>query len=960
MKNGSPSLAYALLLCSVFCLLLLSLHRTGCDRLHVIMIRRITDAHPVSKMTRREHLILFIAVLLFIHLTVTLFLMKNRDVSPIRAFTFKSKHTATDEHISSRPPRKKMNIQVKFYKPSSNRAYHYEYRYELNKHDISLNESRLIVLLAGRKRACIDWWHFSSGKSILSQMRSSGFSILAICTSRKTYQISMPIQKNLDIYWIYTTLQMWMNDVYYKHFQHYPRLYLFGISKGSRMSSLLCRVLPVQAQILYIVPGYRRSLLMHSDHNKAMQNRLILDYTFANWFYFDYCLNKSATTDERCPFHCLDKNYLNPVPPTYFVHYNNDPVSNLSQYQSILSNLKDDAILLGGVLLSHHEALKLYVVQALNATPDYMRNKFDRWKHKPHFSQFFYEHFINATFKTNDRTLRTCWCMPKDFMYFDRYPNITQGWSKLKQKDYHDYVKEIKSSKENFCETVCGQIMATHAMSSHHVNNTLHWLDLIDHERSLYQIEDFHRRPLRLWIYNKSEIVLDRRYLTYQTPIDSSCGRQYPSHQMYSPEYFLHDYFQRLEDVYPLSRHNLIWAKDPLLADYYVIPHDYVCIDRVFYRPTSTTESEHRFLSNRLNQNYLIPLLSNVRTLFPYWNMTSGANHIIAFTVGRNMGITRNSDILDTLKHVIQLGFTGMRQDLLPRDSPPLYIHKIGIPVYRHNYDIVIPPFNRLQSLHDEPLAIRSDSKLWYKMRKNLLFFAGTVNNSMSMLSARTRLSLLVKEDFGERRRYENISTIDEKQLNTISFIDGHISSDNYVESIRSSVYHLCPEGFSPWSPRLYESICLGAIPLILAESIVLPFERFIDWRSFSTKFHTHNVRNIIDVILRIDQFEDYVGKKLKNAATHFHAFRWPYTPVNEQHDRHSFLPQEDSNGTIRNVFHYLSLELRCRRLEQYYGLVSDHLSIKSIKAKRQACSHHPTICPCYEEKTSLAIEEYV
>ncbi len=65
----------------------------------------------------------------------------------------------------------------------------------------------------------------------------------------------------MDVYWIHTTLQIWMNEIYYRHFQHYPRLYLFGVSQGSRMCALLCRVLPVQAQILYIFPGYRPSSL---------------------------------------------------------------------------------------------------------------------------------------------------------------------------------------------------------------------------------------------------------------------------------------------------------------------------------------------------------------------------------------------------------------------------------------------------------------------------------------------------------------------------------------------------------------------------------------------------------------------------------------------------------------------------------------------------------------------------
>lgn len=46
--------------------------------------------------------------------------------------------------------------------------------------------------------------------------------------------------------------------------------------------------------------------------------------------------------------------------------------------------------------------------------------------------------------------------------------------------------------------------------------------------------------------------------------------------------------------------------------------------------------------------------------------------------------------------------------------------------------------------------------------------------------------------------------------------IDGIISLNDYIQSIGSSIFNLCPEGFSPWSPRLYESICLGTIPLIL------------------------------------------------------------------------------------------------------------------------------------------------
>jgi hypothetical protein len=332
--------------------------------------------------------------------------------------------------------------------------------------------------------------------------------------------------------------------------------------------------------------------------------------------------------------------------------------------------------------------------------------------------------------------------------------------------------------------------------------------------------------------------------------------------------------------------------------------------------------------------------------------MTSGSNHIIAFTAGKNMNVLNDRDIQETLKNVIQLAFTGFRHDLLPPNSPPLYDFRVGTPVYRHNYDILIPPFNRLQWINNKSPTVNSDPHMWYKVKERLLFFAGTINNSVALGSVRQQLLSLVREDIGKKKRYEEIITV--------TIIDGYLSPDDYTKSIRSTIFNLCLEGYSPWSPRLYESIVLGTIPLILAESIVLPFERFIDWRSFSMKVNVTNARNMIDLIQAIDQFEDYVIIKLQNAKKYFHAFRWPYSPVDDNHDRHIFLPEEDMNGTAKNIFHYLSLELRCRRLEQFYGLTSDSLSIESINAKRQACINHPKICPCYEEQRSLAVEQYI
>ncbi len=203
---------------------------------------------------------------------------------------------------------------------------------------------------------------------------------------------------------------------------------------------------------------------------------------------------------------------------------------------------------------------------------------------------------------------------------------------------------------------------------------------------------------------------------------------------------------------------------------------------------------------------------------------------------------------------------------------------------------------------------------------------------------------------------------VEGKELKTMTIINGHIPSETYVEYIRSTIFNLCPEGFSPWSPRLYESMLLGAIPLILADSIVLPFERFIDWRSFTIKINVTNIKNMINLILTKTKgkFEEYVNKKLENVKLHSAGLRWPYSAVDNQHAKHIFLHKEDLNGTAKNVFHYLSLELRCRRLEQLYGLSSDTSSLRSVEARRKACKNHPTVCPCHDEQQRLAFQEYI
>lgn len=835
-------------------------------------------------------------------------------------------------------------VNVTYYRSAGDTSYHYEFRYELNTNSTNDNQ-RLMILINGDGYTCADYWNSPADHHILSTLNKFHFSILAICSKRKTF--------DTDVKWIYFSLQQWMNEIYYNQFRQYPRLYIYGISHGSKLATLLSRVLPIQAQILTIYPGDSQGMLTRSDHHIDMQTRLQLDPIFANWFYFNFCYYKKfgkMKTDDICPFQYKRNNHQ-PVAPTYFIHLQEDPIFTESNYTSMINN----TFQLGEILLNDTQSLKLHIVQPLNATSSTYRQKtMDMWYSKPYASQFFSQHLIAPELhRPYNKTRKTCWCLSIDFRYYELYPNITNTWSKQKQEEYSDYARDIKVFKNVFCEDICDDLLAHHAISSRDFDKSLDWIHAIDDLRHSFHIKDYLTRPLRIWVYEKDLIDSKMNNFSSQQPNWVKVLKPY---QMYSPEYYLQDYFQHMKISNTHSHHNLIWANNPLLADYFIIPSD-LMFYYSYAEPSNMTNMQFENLRRTLNHVYFDPLLERVQILFPYWTMAKqedqmGSNHIIIMVGGRNMGFIYKKT-QNILKNVIQLAFTGIRQDLLPSNAQPLYTYRSMTILYRHGYDVVIPQFTRLKL--NESTLLHLNRTL--KNKQRLFFFAGALSHSMNSHSARPLLSYLWK-NIKEKQLYNMTIDIQGKRYDTIKIIEGHIKPDEYIKSIQSSIFSLCPEGFLPWSPRLYETIKIGAIPVVLADNIVLPFERFIDWQSFSVKINVSNIKNLINYVYRIDNFEKYIQQKLQNAIPYFNAFQWPYSMVDKK--EHVFVPHEDENGTASNVFHYISLELQCRRLEQFYGLTSESFSRKSIEAQQQACKNYPSICPCHNAQRSVALKEYM
>jgi hypothetical protein len=54
------------------------------------------------------------------------------------------------------------------------------------------------------------------------------------------------------------------------------------------------------------------------------------------------------------------------------------------------------------------------------------------------------------------------------------------------------------------------------------------------------------------------------------------------------------------------------------------------------------------------------------------------------------------------------------------------------------------------------------------------------------------------------------------------------------------AVWSLCPAGWACWSQRLYDVLSIGkSVPVVMADPMLMPFERFLNWGAFSARVRT-------------------------------------------------------------------------------------------------------------------------
>lgn len=158
--------------------------------------------------------------------------------------------------------------------------------------------------------------------------------------------------------------------------------------------------------------------------------------------------------------------------------------------------------------------------------------------------------------------------------------------------------------------------------------------------------------------------------------------------------------------------------------------------------------------------------------------------------------------------------------------------------------DIVFTPHSFLgDKFHSIPhYALNYDEKYIKQNKKRLFSFIG---------SSKTH-----------KIRKEIIEVYPENcyDSNEVWGLDKKIIKENfkekYIELLGDSTFSLCPRGTGVSSVRLFESMAMNSIPVIIADGYKKPFREFIDWDKFSIQILEKDINKINDILKSIPEKE--------------------------------------------------------------------------------------------------------
>ena len=350
--------------------------------------------------------------------------------------------------------------------------------------------------------------------------------------------------------------------------------------------------------------------------------------------------------------------------------------------------------------------------------------------------------------------------------------------------------------------------------------------------------------PIKIYVYD-----MPAYYNTEQSELNPDCRHDYSTtwQTKYTLEVYLHE--QLLKS--PLR------TKDPDEAN-------------LFYVPLYISCYMHARATNFFRANdHVRSSLNWVKHAHPFWNRTLGRDHVWTFThdigacvapyreMHHSIFITNTGELHD--RSTAMAYYTGMY-------SPDYQQKKrdMSLPCFDPWKDIVAPPMINDQSM----ISSKGGSREGHHKRTVLASFRGTI------LSGGTwgKYSRMIRQTW--QKVYEGDDEIKITAVHPREGMGSRKKATHYAQTYRAdflnSKFCLCPPGWATWTPRLYEALMLGCVPVVVADDNVLPYSRTLDYSKFSVHVGEKYATKLRPILKKAEERIEDLRAGMKNVFAAF------------------------------------------------------------------------------------------
>ncbi len=218
----------------------------------------------------------------------------------------------------------------------------------------------------------------------------------------------------------------------------------------------------------------------------------------------------------------------------------------------------------------------------------------------------------------------------------------------------------------------------------------------------------------------------------------------------------------------------------------------------------------------------------------PAFNLINEESLANSDVASRSLALTASPHWSDGKNNLLFSFVTGS-SDSLKLDHGSAMVAASGLSTFsfRSGLDIALPTYSLLQ---EKPVRLRAA-----KFRSHLI--------TASEDRVHSKFASLIK-DLKSHDRAAVLRHCHDKDVNDEVRCDAKGNRQDYLSTLSESKFCLITKenhGNGLGTSALMEAMHAGCIPVIVIDSLVLPFSDVVDWKRFSIRFYEHDVSRVLD-----------------------------------------------------------------------------------------------------------------